>query len=143
MIGAGEETVRKDVNSLISSWEQLNAGGGMGLQVPTGREGKEKRRQSQEFRYLCGQFDGKEGGGMPGRDTSRVLKCSFAYGKGTSPGPRKGRGAQRKLNFTQTKLSFEVIRGSSGLDKHSTNQKRDRDTDSVAGGRPGKKPKVL
>ena len=100
MIGAGEETVRKDVNSLISSWEQLNAGGGgggMGLQVPTGREGKEKRRQSQEFRYLCGKFDGKEGGGMetdvsrmPGRDTSRDLDCSFAAGIGTSPGPRKG-----------------------------------------------------
>ena len=45
LIGAGEETVRKDVNSLISYWEQLNAGGGgggMGLQVPTGREGRRK-----------------------------------------------------------------------------------------------------
>ena len=73
--------VRQDINLLISSWEQLNAGGGgggMSLQVSTGREGKEKRRQSQEFSNLCGQFDGKEGGGMetevsrmPGRDTSR------------------------------------------------------------------------
>ena len=126
LVGTGDGIVRKDVNSLISSWEQLNAGGGGGgvsLQVLTGREGKEKKRQSQEFRYLLG------------RDASRGLKCSFAStaGAGTSPGPRKGRGAQRKLNFTQTKLSFEVIRGSTGLGSFSTNQKRARNTDSVAG----------
>ena len=65
LVGAGEGTVRNDISSLISSWEQMNAGGGRGemeLQVPTG--GKEKRRQSQEFRVLCGKFDGKEGGGI-------------------------------------------------------------------------------
>ena len=80
-------------------------------QVPTG--GKEKRRQSQEFRVLCGKFDGKEVGEietdvsrMPGRDTSRGLEYSFADGKGTLRGPREGRGTWRKLNYTQTKLSF-------------------------------------
>ena len=108
--------------------------------------------KSQEFRYLCGQFDGKERGGvetdvsgMPGRDTSRGLECSFASlsGTGTSPGPRKGRGAQRKLNFVQTKLSFEVIRGSAALVRISTNQKRGRNTDSVEGEKGVKKMKVL
>ena len=83
--------------------------------------------------------------GMPGRDTSRGLKCSFAStaGTGTSPGPRKGRGAQRKLNFTQTKLSFEVIQGSAGLGRISTNQKQARNTDSMEGGKAVKKMKVL
>ena len=76
-----EEIVRKDVNYLISSWEQLNAGGGgdeMELQVPTG--GKEKGRQSKEFRYFCGKFDEKEGSGIetdvrrkPGSDPSLLL----------------------------------------------------------------------
>ena len=154
-VGTGDGIARKDVNILISSWEQLNAGGGgggMSLKVPTGMEGKEKRRQSQEFRNLCGQFDGKERGGvetdvsgMPGRDTSRGLECSFASlsGTGTSPGPRKGRGAQRKLNFVQTKLSFEVIRGSAAVVRISTNQKRGRNTDSVEGEKGVKKMKVL
>ena len=134
-VGTGDGIARKDVNILISSWEQLNAGGGgggMSLKIPTGMEGKEKRRQSQEFRNLCGQFDGKERGGvetdvsgMPGRDTSRGLECSFASlsGTGTSPGPRKGRGAQRKLSFTQTKLSFEVIRESSGLNFNQSEER--------------------
>ena len=79
----------------------MNAGGGGGemeLKVPTG--GKEKRRQSQEFRYLCGKFDGKEGGGIetdvrrkPGSNPSRGLTCSFADVKGPSPGQSQGRGA--------------------------------------------------
>ena len=80
---------------------------------------------------------------MPGRDTSRGLDCSFAAGIGTSPGPRKGTGAQRKLKYTQTKLSFEVVRGSSRLELTSTNQKREREIESVAVVRPGKKQKVL
>jgi hypothetical protein len=109
LVGTGDGIARQDINSLTSSWEQLNAGGGgggMSLQVLTGREGKEKRRQSQEFRNLCGQFDSKEGGGkmvdvsgMPGRDTRRDLKLSFASiaGAGISPGPRKG--GSEKVRF--------------------------------------------
>ena len=123
----------------------------MSLQVSTGRERKEKRRQSQDFINLCGQFDREEGGGkmmdvsgMPGRDTSRDLKCSFAFiaGAGTSPGPRKGRGAQRKLDFKQAKLSLEVILGSTGVGSTSANQKRERILDSVAEGSARKKMKV-
>ena len=61
------------------------------------------------------------------------LNCSFVNVDGTSPGPILGRGAWRKL-YTQTKLSFEVIHGTSRLVSLSTNQKRLRDTDSGEGG---------
>ena len=54
MIGNREGIVRNDVgvNSIILSWEQINAGGGgtMELEVPTG--GREGRRKSQECRDL-------------------------------------------------------------------------------------------
>ena len=79
----------------------------------------------------------------PGSDPSRGLKCSFADGKGTLPGPSQGRGARRKLTYKQTQLSFDVTRGSSELGRISSNQKREWDTDSMAEGRLVKKMKVL
>ena len=58
-----KEAFKTDVSVLISSWEQLNAGGGgdaMELEVPTGG-GRGGRRVSQEFRDLCGKLNGREG----------------------------------------------------------------------------------
>ena len=109
-----------------------------------------ERRQSQEFRNLCVKFDEKEGGGVgndvrrkPESNPSRGLNCSFANVTGPSPGPSQGRGAQRKLIYKQTKLSFDVVRGSSRLVSPSTNQKRAQDTDSVEAGGWLKKRRVL
>ena len=106
-----------------------------------------ERRQSQEFRNLCVKFDEKEGGGVgndvrrkPESNPSRGLNCKcdrpFAWTK-------SGEGAQRKLIYKQTKLSFDVVRGSSRLVSPSTNQKRAQDTDSVEAGGWLKKRRVL
>jgi hypothetical protein len=58
-----KKTIKKDVNPvvniLISSWEQLNPGGGVGateLDAPTVNDGG-GRRKSQEFRDLCQKVD--------------------------------------------------------------------------------------
>ena len=87
MISTREGIVRNyvGVNSLILSWEQMNAGGGGGtmeLEVPTG--GREGRRRSQEFRDLCLKFGEKEEDGTkedvrrkPGRDPNINVICSF------------------------------------------------------------------
>ena len=65
VIGTEKEAFKTDVSVLISSWEQLNAGGGgdaMELEVPTGG-GIGGRRVSREFRDLCGKFNVREGEG--------------------------------------------------------------------------------
>jgi hypothetical protein len=141
VIGTKKEAFKTDVSVLISSWEQLNAGGGgevMELEVPTGGG-----RASQEFRDLCGKFNGREGEGV--EEDARVrsgtsLYCSFANVASSSPGPIKGRGARRKL-FKQLKISFPVIVGDSPLVRQSTNRKRVSDTDRGEGG-SAKKLKV-
>ena len=127
IVGTGREAVRKDVGKMISSWEQLNDGGGeeaLNLEIPTEYESG-ARRTSQDFRDLCRKFDGREEEGVvkeakqkSGRDPS----CSFSNMVVTSPGPISGRGARRKC--IQPKPSFDnrVVRGDSGLVRPSTNR---------------------
>ena len=98
VIGTEKEAFKKDVSVLISSWEQLNAGGGGGameLEVAIGGSGG-GRKKSQEFRDLCQKFDGRKEEGV-GKDASmrsgKILNCSFANVASTSPGPIVGRGA--------------------------------------------------
>jgi hypothetical protein len=92
---------QKGVRLLISSWEQLNAGGGGGameLEIPTGRNGRGMRK-SQKFRDLCQKFDGKKKEGVrkdAKMKSGRVLDYSFENVAGTSPGPNVERGDNRK-----------------------------------------------
>ena len=133
--------MKNDVSVLISSWEQLNAGGGgevMELEVPTGGG-----RASQEFRDLCGKFNGMEGEGVEENARVRLgtsLYFSFENVASSSPGPIMGRGAHTKL-FKQSKISFPVIVGGRQLVRQSTNRKRMLDTDRGEGG-SAKKLKV-
>ena len=119
-----EEALRKnEVSILISDWEMRAGGGEVGDSWNLPDTMRSKRRVSQEFIELRQKFvDHSEGGGakLTGRQKSRTLSTERSELTTTT----QGRGAMRKIDFSNLHNSSVVGRGAFLLASPTANKKR-------------------